>query len=97
MNTEQNIISKDKTTDMLKRLNELNSTDWRSTSIVIGATIIYGFGAYVRGLNFLSTYLGALVVMFLTCASIELKLKKQTELIKEIFEELLKTKTEPSG
>lgn len=96
MNTEQNIISKDKTTDMLKRLNELNSTDWRSLSIVIVFIISHVLGAYVRGLNFLYIYLGALVVMFLTWASIELKLKKQTELIKEIFEELLKTKTEPS-
>lgn len=84
----------DKTTRLLQRLDDSRSPSfWRSDFIVVVIAILYGCVVYRQGPGQFILYCGILAVLFVVWSRIEAKQKKQTELIKEILEELNKTKT----
>jgi hypothetical protein len=80
---------------LLQKLEKTNSKyEWPEARVYILA-ILYGGIAYIQGPKYLLLYCCVLVVIFSVWTTIEMNRKKQIEIVKELIEELRKSRTEP--
>ena len=84
-------------TSLLQQLEKSRSQKWRTELLVYIIAILYTGVAYLQGPKHLLMYLCILTVIFSVWSRIEMKRKREIELLKEIIEELDKSKTEPDG
>ena len=87
----------DRLPSLLQRLEKNRSRNWKTEVIVYVIAALYTGVAYLQGPKHLLMYLCLLTVIFSVWSLIETKRKKEIELLKEIIEELEKSKTEPAG
>jgi hypothetical protein len=81
---------------LLQQLEKTRSPNWKAEVLVYIIAILYACVAYLQGPKHLLMYFCILTVIFSVWSRIEVKRKREIELLKEIIEELEKSKTEPA-
>ena len=82
---------------LLLQLEKNCSHNWRAEILVYTIAILYACIAYLQGPKHLLMYFCILIVIFSVWSRIEVKRRREIELLKEIIEELDKSKTEQVG